>query len=188
MISRSSARACLRVFHGKKVRVRFADELGRIIQAKLPGQGAVRPNKTTGRVLEVNGVGNILHQGRHQGLFLAQRLLRPLVLGDVMPDSHQPDNLSSLIAQRQLAGQQPAFLACFVEEMLLPVDDRLALNHLLVVGPELFGNVLGKKIKIALAERPRPRSGSGDFSGRPDWPSSFDRWRPWRRWHRAGCQ
>ena len=36
--------------------------------------------------------------------------------------------------------------------MFLPVDDRLALNHLLVVGPEFFGDLLRKEIEIALAD------------------------------------
>jgi hypothetical protein len=44
------------------------------------------------------------------------------------------------------------FSPLFVHEKLLPVDDRLALNHLLVVGPEFFGNVLRKEIEIALAD------------------------------------
>ena len=73
----------LRVFTGEKVRIRFTDELGRLTQTKLIGMGAVRPKKTTGRILEVNGVGKVVHQSRRQCLFFAQRFLRLLAFGDV---------------------------------------------------------------------------------------------------------
>ena len=57
-----------------------------------------------------------------------------------------------LIAQRKLAGQQPAFPAFFIKVIFLPIDDRLTLNHLLVVGPEFFGDDLRKEIEIILAD------------------------------------
>jgi hypothetical protein len=91
-----------RVLPGEKIRIRFADELGRITQAKFPGHGAVHPQKTAGRILEIDGIGKVLHQGRRQCLFVVQRLLRLPALGDVPEDALNADDLTLGVPQRRL--------------------------------------------------------------------------------------
>ena len=58
------------VFLGEEIRIRFADHLRRVAQAKPLDHGRIDAEKTTGGVLEIDGIRKILHQGRHQGLFV----------------------------------------------------------------------------------------------------------------------
>ena len=94
--------------------------------------------------------GRLLNERAQEAAFPVQRFLRPFQIRDVPTDTHQPNNLSVSIAQRQLAGQLRIFPAFSVYGEFLPVDDRFAIQHLLVIGPELFGNVLRKDIEIVL--------------------------------------
>ena len=142
----------LRVLAGEKIRIRFADELGRITQPKLPGMGAVHPQKTTGRILEVNGGGNVIHQSRHQGLFVAQRRFRLLALGDVMSDSYQATNPPLAVPKRQFGRQHRVLPAIRKNHAVFTVNKRLPGKNLQLLGAELGGQSGREKVRVGQAK------------------------------------
>ncbi len=104
------------------------------------------------KVFEINGLRQIFHEGAEQAPFVRQLVFRQFMLRDVPVDAHQTDDLSVLIVQRKFAGQQPVFPAFVVQEMFLPVDDRVALNDPLVVGEKSFGMFARKEVEIGFSD------------------------------------
>ncbi len=64
----------------EEVEIRLADRPVGVAEAEGRGQGLVDANEAAGGVLEVDGVGEVIHKRVEQVSFLGQRLLGPLAL------------------------------------------------------------------------------------------------------------
>ncbi len=64
------------VLAGEEIQVRLSQGFGRMLQAKEPGHGLVDPQKTAGRVLEVDVMREVIHQRMEEIPLLLQFLVR----------------------------------------------------------------------------------------------------------------
>ena len=75
----------------------------------------------------------------------------PLALGDVPTKPDQANDLFVLVTQGNLGGKQPGFLTLLANHEFFSVDHGLTgLDHHLVVGQELFCQLLRVQSKIIL--------------------------------------
>ena len=70
------------MFCGQEVEVGLADRLGRVVQIKFIRERQIDPSEAALPILEVDQIGEIVHEGVEEMPFLVQRLFRPPALGD----------------------------------------------------------------------------------------------------------
>ena len=98
MISRSSASAAFGVFVRKQILVGQSDHLRRILPAMPLGQSPADRDEAAVKVLEIDSLRQVFHQGGQQIALLRQRQLGLPTLGDVPGHADDPLDLSCRIA------------------------------------------------------------------------------------------
>ena len=66
-----------------KIKIRFADDLGGVLQTQPPGHRHARGEKPRLGVLEINAVGHVVEQRAQQVALERELFLHPLALRDI---------------------------------------------------------------------------------------------------------
>ena len=100
---------CLpRVFFGEEVEIAAADEMGRIGPVKVTSEGLIYSGKAAQVVLEVNRVGDVVHQRPQQVPLLDQLLPGPPAVADVDHGALQEAAFAALVQAQVLQRVQGA--------------------------------------------------------------------------------
>ena len=92
----------LGMFSSKEVEVGLANCLGRVIEPKCSCERPIDVGETAFEILEVDDIGEIVHEGAEQMPLLQELRFRLLAPRDVAGDAKGPDDLSVDVTQGHL--------------------------------------------------------------------------------------
>src|SRR5439155_17399400 len=83
----------------EEVGVGAADALDGVLEPEALGEGAVDAREATLRILEVDGVGEVVHERLEEEALEAEALVGAFARGDVAEDDDAAAHLAALVAQ-----------------------------------------------------------------------------------------